>query len=139
MRSIAELIRIVNSTKCKGLCWYSCVEALGVSKTEDDRIREFCEKNGIPYHDLKLTMPAEAMAMKLLAAQQGAVEFEACPFLSSDHRCTIHPVRPGICRAYGSSLAPMLVCVHGCETDGRPLSRQETDVYIAHVDHGGDP
>lgn len=138
MRPITELIRVVNSLKCQGLCWYSCVEGLGISKKEDERIKAFCETTGIPYHDIKERMPPAAMAMKLRAAQTGAVEFEACPFLSADHQCTIYPVRPGICRTYGSSSTPIMSCQHGCEMDGPPLTRRETEALNAYSEKGGE-
>lgn len=35
-----------------------------------------------------------------------------CVYLSADERCTVHPIRPLICRVWG--LVKRLSCMHGC-------------------------
>jgi hypothetical protein len=35
-----------------------------------------------------------------------------CVYLSADERCTVHPIRPLICRTWG--LVKRLSCMHGC-------------------------
>ena len=46
-------------------------------------------------------------------ARGGAIEATRCPMLDDDNRCSIYPVRPFVCRAYGRSVlanGSMMLC-----------------------------
>lgn len=47
-----------------------------------------------------------------------------CSMLTDEGRCSHHPLRPFLCRAFGAVAHPLLVCRHGCEPE-RWLSYQE--------------
>ena len=76
--------------KCSG-CGDCCSNRLPLSQKEINQIRKYIEKNNIveQKHGL-LVMATESIDM-------------TCPFMdtnSKDHKCTIYPVRPQICREY---------------------------------------
>jgi hypothetical protein len=56
-----------------------------------------------------------------------------CPLLDLvSGKCTCHPVRPLICRAFGSVDDPLLRCPHGC-TPSRWMSNKEFGGLVAKV------
>lgn len=104
--------------ECKGLCGHSCDSHIDASNVERARIASA----GI---DLNAPTPDGA-----------------CPALSrtlvATGRCTVHPIRPMICRLWGTATA--MPCPHGCTPHGAPLSDQATlEAIAASLDTGGHP
>lgn len=99
--------RKTESLHCRGLCTDSCGP---IPFNDDDRrrIRAYCTRNNIPYHDL--TINRDMLA-------QWAINPESvpkCPYLV-DGRCTIYPVRPVICKLWGA--VEGMKCMYGCVPD----------------------
>lgn len=96
IRELAEVYAAIPPVACKGKC-QACCCPIGdfVTQLERARIKAKCgvEPNG-----------AEARANR-----------EPCNLLSADGRCTVHAVRPTICRVYGAETG--LPCPHGCNTE----------------------
>ena len=119
MTSIMALYRRVMSLECKGLCWESC-GPVDASNIERERIAAYTKTHRIPFVDLS----RERSLRVLLEALNGKANVEElfCPYLV-DHRCSIHSVRPMVCRLWGS--IERLPCPHGCEPKGGLLTSQE--------------
>lgn len=49
-----------------------------------------------------------------------------CPFLSQEKTCTVYDDRPFMCRIFGVSRHPILVCPEGAQPT-HPLGREQTD------------
>lgn len=117
-RPMDQLASVIASLECKQLCAYSCTRTFA-SKPGDAAIREYCEKNGIPYHNLTVTSINERHG-----------EFygsDMCKFLK-DGLCSIYPVRPIICKIWGAGEVP--VCKFGCKPRGKPLTLSEVTLVI---------
>lgn len=102
--------------ECKGLCGHSCNSHIDASHVERARIAAA----GI---DLDAPTPDGA-----------------CPALSralvSSGRCTVHPLRPMVCRLWGAATA--MPCPHGCTPHGGPLDDRATlEAIAASLDAGG--
>ncbi len=112
---ILKLFRKMNSLECKGLCIDSCGPT-HPSKRETQDIREYCEENQIPFHNLA-DIARELKAKFLLGLDP------YCPFLKED-RCSIYEVRPMVCRLWRATEA-MPPCIFGCEPKRGFLTRKE--------------
>ncbi len=44
-----------------------------------------------------------------------------CPYVSEDNKCSIHRVKPYMCRLFGAGKDPLLKCPKGCGPE-KPLS-----------------
>jgi hypothetical protein len=53
------------------------------------------------------------------------------PLLTRDNRCSVHGIRPLICRLWGLSVD--MPCIYGCEPEPRPLSHEETHDFMRRV------
>lgn len=91
---------------CKGLCVEAC-GPIDMHPYERARIR----KAGVT-----IPPPEEALGRLLTT---GAY---TCPALT-DGRCTVHAIRPTLCRLYGAT--EDLRCEHGCTPDGGHLAAAE--------------
>jgi putative zinc- or iron-chelating protein len=103
-RVIAErldaLYAQIPGVECKGLCAHSCRLPIRLAPGERDRISR---EGGV-----ELPLAHEAH------------EAIPCPALQ-DGRCTVHKVRPMMCRRYG--VDESIPCPHGCVPEGGWLSQ----------------
>ena len=110
--------------ECKGKCHESC-GGIMVSREEQDLIRDWCRKNGVRYHPL----PQNPITL-LRQALNGSCS--ACKYLTEDKRCSIHPVRPVICRLFG--VTESMPCPFGCKPD-RTLAAEEGYMMLNDAGH----
>jgi Fe-S-cluster containining protein len=86
----------VPALACKGRCAFSCMNGVGMSAVERDRI-------------------AETTDVELPEVTSGA-----CAALDNAGRCSVYDWRPMVCRLWGA--AETMECPHGClPLDGGPL------------------
>lgn len=94
--SLDALYAALPSLECLGLCGHSCAQHVDASTAERARI----EQQGV---DLDRATPSGA-----------------CPALTRTawgaDRCSVHDVRPMICRLWGTAAA--MPCPHGCRPAG---------------------
>jgi Fe-S-cluster containining protein len=95
--------------ECRGLCWHSC-GPIDMSDTERQRIAE--RGVTIPRYDRTAAERYQAT---------GAVE--ACPALGPFRTCSVHDIRPMICRLWGST--ETMRCPYGCRPS-RELTEAES-------------
>ena len=122
--TVKAVLDRIPSINCTGKCWQSCGPIL-VSRDEDDMIRQHCRANGIKYHPLPQT-PA-AMIKQMMA---GCIR---CKFLTEDHKCSIYPARPAICRMFG--VTDEMPCEFGCDPPRKMLSRHDTTMIFNDLGH----
>lgn len=123
----AILARIPN-IECQGKCHKSCGSII-VSREEQDMIREWCRNNGVKYHPLPQKLTA------LHSRQMLAGECTSCKYLTQDKRCSIHPVRPIICRLFG--VVDAMPCTFGCGQPDRILTAEEGHVLMREARQDG--
>ena len=99
-RTINELWRLVPRVECKRLCGRSC-GVIMASQWEVDRVVKFVRES----RPRPCTGP----------------DGITCGYLDGENVCSVHPVRPLVCRMFGA--AEGLMCEHGCESD--PLTLEE--------------
>lgn len=98
-----ELYRDLPTIRCKGKCANQCT----IVPISDHELRRLAEYNPEPEN----------------------IEQGKCVYLDHyTHRCTVHPVRPLLCRLYG--IAEGLKCPHGCKPEPRYLTDAEADALI---------
>lgn len=100
-RRLDALYAELPDVPCTGQCFQSC-SYIGMSEAEHQRIK-------------RETGTAIEMHMA------------PCPALDFAGRCSIHPLRPLICRLYG--VADELRCPFGCEPERR-LTQEEVAVFV---------
>jgi hypothetical protein len=93
---------------CKGKCWHSCGPVLMAPGERARILREGGVK--IP------TYPPERHGQLM-----------TCPAVKS-HRCTVHTVRPLMCRLWG--IADWMRCPDGCKPEGGWMSREEATRFF---------
>lgn len=108
--------RIPKMLGCDGRCWISCGPA-DMSDRERARIRAA---------GYRITPRAEA-------AMQAEVYW--CEALTEDRRCAVYPLRPLICRIWGTSEDRK--CPYGCVPDGGFLSAAKTDALLDEAERIG--
>ena len=104
--TLAEVYARIPAVRCQGRCQESC-GPIAMSHEEDERLRA----RGI-------TVPS--MVDTVRAMEEG--EEYWCPALR-DGACTVHDVRPAICRLWGATRS--MPCPHGC-TPEDALSPEES-------------
>ena len=92
--------------ECRGKCTDSC-GSVAMTQPENDRIRR------------------AGVALPLL----GAFGAEKCPALTGLGLCSVHPVRPMICRLWG--MTARMRCPHGCRPEGGHLTDQQAYYLLA--------
>ena len=120
--STADLLRAiydhVPNIKCKGLCHPTCA-SIPVQHVEYAHI----VVNGLVEIDENHILGVQGGKHIIRRdASKGGV----CPMLK-DKRCSIHDLRPLICRIYG--VAEGLACEFGCKSEGM-ITRKEVDLLI---------
>lgn len=109
LTKLEELYKKIPDIECKGLCHQGCT-IIPAEEIEIKKARKRLSFN--PFRISKKNIET--------AAQTGKVP--SCGALKNN-RCTIHSIRPAICRLYG--VAEGLECPFGCEPKKQKLSRQE--------------
>ncbi len=104
---------------CKGLCWRTC-GTIPLTQLELDYV-----KTGMVLPRDDLTVPMGPTGLLLTG------EDARCPLLV-DGRCSVHPVRPFICRAYGVVNDPQMTCEFGCIPE-RLLDNKEVEVLLDEI------
>jgi len=104
---IDDLYALLPDFRCLEGCTECCTHFGVPSRTraEDERIREFLRRQG---RDI---LPARGTT---------------CPYVSSEG-CTIHPVRPLVCRLYGTS--PNYRCVRGVAPSRYLHPDEEAEIF----------
>jgi len=107
---IEHLYELIPDFMCSEGC-YECCKKFGVpsrTQVEDQRIREYLRAHGL---------------------QPGEVQGTTCPYLNEllpEGGCEIYPVRPLICRLYGT--APNYLCKKGVRPLRLLLEDEEEDI-----------
>lgn len=108
---IEDIYELIPDIICTEGC-YECCENFGVpsrTKVEDDRLKEFLQAHSM---------------------QQGEARGNTCPYLDRglpEGGCSIHPVRPLICRLYGTS--PNYLCKTGVMPVRLLLEDEEEEIF----------
>jgi hypothetical protein len=89
---IEKLYRMIPSFKCMEGCSDCCSSLVPFAKSEWDSIPE----------------KKDAKSIK-------------CPYVTEDNGCSIHQVKPFMCRIFGAGKDPLLKCPRGCGPE-KPLS-----------------
>ena len=97
---------------CKGVCGISCQGGILLTDFEARRLQ-------VVTHCKPRTTDARGR----------------CVYLSPGERCTVHPIRPLICRVWG--LVKRLSCMHGCVPDRWLDDRAFLDLAVAVERVGG--
>lgn len=117
--SLADVYARIPAVDCKGLCQESC-GPVAMSEEEDRRLQE----RGIVVPSMVDTV----------AAMDAGAEYW-CPALQ-DGRCTVHEVRPTICRLWGATQS--MPCPHGCTpTDAITQEQSNELLRLAGAAGGG--
>ncbi len=127
------LMRRVETVRCERTCWPYC-GIVPASRDELERIRTFCEANGLPFIDLRAVRHERdaKIAAALRANDAAAIMVRGvglCPYLTDDFACSIYPARPVICRLWGA--VEELPCAHGCAPEGGRLDVDDTNLLVA--------
>ena len=124
LRALLAVYDRIPVVACRRLCSDSCTIA-PYSSLEGSRMLAYSGKRSIGHPEHVMRALGRAQSAEELAALM-----PACPLLRRE-ACTVHPVRPLICRLYGAS--EDLPCPHGCEVTPRPLTSEETRALVREV------
>lgn len=105
---------------CKGKCYTSCGH-IGLSELEAKRMNQYDGKDA----------PTMATVVRELLT---GTDSGMCPKLTGELRCSVYPVRPAICRLYGTVENRRLICPYGCIPE-RLLSDLEAQAIIQAIKH----
>lgn len=109
--------------ECKGFCWESCAHVVA-SKAETEVVKQFCLDNGLDYHKFY-------DGSKAGERRASEIDPEPCPYLK-DKRCSIHEVRPSICRMWG--VHSHLPCAWGCKKPKGNLSDAQAHSIVVRLE-----
>jgi hypothetical protein len=116
--SLADVYAQIPPVACQGLCQESC-GPIAMSREEDERL----QGRGV-------VVPS--MVDTVAAVDAGAEYW--CPALQ-DGRCTVHDVRPTICRLWGATRS--MPCPHGCTPDDALTQQRSQELLRLAGDAGG--
>ena len=117
IEKLEALYKSIPEIECKGLCHPSC----SIVPAEDIEIKRARKK--LSYNPFRVSN-------KDIEEAKTTGKIPSCGALKNN-RCTIHSVRPAICRLYGS--AEGLECPFGCEPKKPKLSKQEAYSIIREI------
>ena len=117
IEKLEALYRRIPNIDCKGLCHASC-SIVPAEDLEIKRARKRMSSNPFMISNKDFE----------LAKTTGKIP--SCGALKNN-RCTIHSIRPAICRLYGS--AEGIECTFGCQPKTQKLSRQEAYSIIREI------
>lgn len=109
LEKLEQIYKKIPTVECKGLCHQGCT----IIPAEEIEIKKARKRLG--YNPFRISTKNIEDAGKT-----GKVP--SCGALKNN-RCTIHSIRPAICRLYGA--AEGLECPFGCKPKQQELSRQE--------------
>lgn len=109
LSKLEELYKKIPEIDCKGLCHQGCT----IIPAEEIEIKKARKK--LSYNPFRIST-------KNIEEAKSTGKVPSCGALKNN-RCTIHSIRPAICRLYG--VAEGLECPFGCEPKKQKLSRQE--------------
>ncbi len=93
------------SILCKGKCQRACGPiSEAVLPLELERVRTFLRDPTFKF----------ASADSIKGVKDGKVDCDTCPLLSPTGACSVHDVRPLICRLWGVVDDPFMRCPYGC-------------------------
>lgn len=110
MLALRELYRRIPTVNCQRLCGHACRTVIDMSHTERERIETV---TGQPLPDWMATTVNRV-----------------CPLLDPGGGCSAYGVRPTVCRVWGATDTPGMVCPHGCTIEGEPLTALEAELLI---------
>ena len=125
---LTSILASIPNIECQGKCHQSCGSII-ISRDEQTMIREWCRKNGVKFHPL----PQKPTALHLRQILNG--ECNSCKYLTDDKRCSIHPVRPIICRLFG--VVDAMPCTFGCKPPDRILTAEEGQALMREARQNG--
>ena len=108
--------RVPSIPGCKGHCWISC-GPVDMSWRERQRLHQA---------GVKLADPIAARA------DPGT---HWCEALSGDGRCTVYPIRPLLCRLWGTVRS--MACPHGCVPDRWLTEDEAAELVREALDYAG--
>lgn len=118
-RQIQRIYQRVPVLECKGLC---------------GREADGCCSSSVPLQAAEL---AEILHVYGRPAESCGLDVDVCPFLDLANgdlpRCSVHSVRPLICRLWGSVDNERMRCPHGCLPRSPLLSSAQADRLIAEL------
>lgn len=103
--AVRELYRRVPKVNCKRLCGHACRTLIDMSAVERERIETYTGQR--------------------LPAWMNTVHNRVCPLLTPKGGCSVYGLRPMVCRVWGATDSPGMICPHGCTVEGEPLSSAE--------------
>lgn len=111
--ALAKLYDSLPTIACNGACHRTCGPA-PFAELEVVLIDEYRVAHGIPTP----VLPQRVVA---------------CPWLTSELRCAVHPRRPLVCRMFGVVDHPMMLCQWGCKPS-RLLTQEEGQKVLKKYD-----
>lgn len=110
IRAIRDLNARLPTIDCQRRCTHSCRTRIDMSRIERDRIEAFL---GEPLPQWMHELPGQP-----------------CPLLTADGACSVHRLRPLICRLWGIVDTPGMSCPHGCTVRGDKITMAEANRLI---------
>jgi Fe-S-cluster containining protein len=98
---LEQIYKMLPEIKCKQICANAC-GPITMSYGEAERIQE---ETGEPLKKCGQDLQ--------------------CAYLVDDKNCSIHPIRPILCRLWGLVDTEEMTCPHGCEVVGEKLSQEQ--------------
>ena len=114
---------IIPVVDCQKKCQDNCTQ-IRCSVSELHLIKKFCEANGLKYININ---GENDHVMKKSLKQTMTYDDIVCKYLK-DGTCSIHEVRPAICRFYGA--VDDLPCPHGCKVVGSVMKANDAHAII---------
>lgn len=109
IRTAEELYARLPAIECQGKCQECCCP-VGDMMTEFERDRIIARTGKVPNR-----FPQRVVdGTRVLDAAR--LHEQKCNLLSADEKCTVHDIRPAICRLWGTT--PLMKCPHGCKGAG---------------------
>ena len=112
---LKDIYAQIPNIDCKKKCHASC----GIIPVERPELKKIRKKASIDVEPFLIHTPQVTMMFD--------AEKERCPLLTEDNLCSVHDVRPFICRLFG--VVQGMSCPEGCKPD-RYLSDTEVSKLI---------
>lgn len=119
-----EIYARLPSVMCKGLCHDSC-GVVPIAPAEREAMAKFTGRKVKVMPDIVINLHAKHRVLRPKDPSD-----LTCPYLKQN-RCSVHPVRPLVCRMYG--VVTGMPCPHGCVASSEPLTDEQAHVVIEDV------
>jgi Fe-S-cluster containining protein len=106
IKRLEEIYKMLPDIKCKQECSYAC-GPITMSYGEAERLQQ---ETGAPVKKCDQNLE--------------------CGYLLEGKNCSIHPIRPILCRLWGVVDTEEMTCPHGCEVVGKKLSQEEAYIIM---------